>query len=62
MCGGKGHAGKICAKVVSVFACQAPDDETLGGEKETFFCDAPSKLSDAREPIRDGQIVGDALG
>ena len=37
MCGGKEHAPKICANVVSVFACQATDDEILSGEEEEAF-------------------------
>lgn len=40
--GDKGRAVKICANIVSVFACRNPDnnDEILSGEKkEAFVCE-----------------------
>lgn len=59
MCGGKGHTAEICDNVVSVFACQASDDEVFSGkEEEAFVCDSPGKLSDAPVPIREGQNTG----
>ena len=47
VCGEKGHSVKICANVVTVFACEADPsgsdgDEILSGEEQdAFVCDAP---------------------
>lgn len=34
MCGGNGHVPEFCAHVISIFACQTPDDEIFNGEGE----------------------------
>ena len=52
VCGGKGHSAKICADVVTVFACEADasgsdSDGVLSGEEQgAFVYDAPSKFFD----------------
>ena len=52
VCGGKGHSAKICANVVTVFACEADgsgsdSDGVLSGEKQdAFVCDALGKFFD----------------
>ena len=50
--GGKGHSAKICANVVTVFACEADasgsdSNGVLSGEvPDAFVCDAPGKFFD----------------
>ena len=62
VCGGKGHSAKICANVVTVFACEADasgsdsDGVLSGEEQDAFVCDAPGKFFD--EP---GKWVTNAL-
>ena len=57
VCGGKGHAPEICANVVSVFACQATDDEILSGEEEeAFICDTPDKVFGAPAQNSEGPV------
>ena len=52
VCGGKGHSAKICANVVTVFACEADasgsdSDRVLSGEEQdAFVCDAPGTFFD----------------
>ena len=46
----------ICANVVSVYACQATDDEILSGEEEAFICDTPGKLLGAPVPNMEGLV------
>ena len=58
VCGGKGHSAKICANVVTVFACEADasgsdsDGVLSGEEQDAFVCDAPGKFFD--EPSKWG--------
>ena len=50
--GGKGHSAKLCANVVTVFACEddangSDSDGVLSGEEQdAFVCDAPGKIFD----------------
>ena len=50
--GGKGHSAKICANVVTVFACEADasGNDSYGvlsrKEQDAFSCDAPGKCFD----------------
>ena len=52
VCGGKGHSAKICANVVTVFACEAEasgsdsDGVLSGEEQDAFVCDAAGKFFD----------------
>ena len=59
VCGGKGHSAKICANVVTVFACEADtsgsdsDGVLSGEEQDAFVCDALGKSFD--EPGKRGR-------
>ena len=52
VCGGKGYSAKICANVVTVFACEADasgsnsDGVLSRKEQDAFFCDTPGKFFD----------------
>ena len=52
VCGGKSYSAKVCANVVTVFACEADasgsdsDEVLIGEEQDTFVCDAPGKFFD----------------
>ena len=60
ICGEKDHSAKICANVVTIFACgvdasgSGGDKLPSGEEQEAFVCDAPGKFCDESSEGGDG--------